>query len=225
MVREDDPQPPAPRTPAPPPSRAASWHGLLELAVLAAVCLGAVFAFQQFLFKPFRIPSESMYPTLKVGDVVMVNRVAGNWSDPKVGDIVVFHPPAGAEAEGAQCENAEAGYGHASMCARPAGDPLNDDPYIKRVAAVGGDVISMRDGQLIRNGEAQDLPGEQIPCPNNPKLCDFPRPIRVPDGMYFLLGDNRPNSNDSRFWGPVARDQIVGVAGLRFWPVGRLGSL
>jgi len=211
--------------PPPPPSRTASWRGLLELAVLAAVCLGGVFAFQLFLFKPFRIPSESMYPTLKVGDVVIVNRVAGNWSDPKVGDIVVFHPPAGAEARSAQCGNASAGYGHASMCDRPAGDPLNDDPYIKRVAAVGGDVISMRDGQLIRNGEPQDLPGEQVPCQGTSKLCDFPQPIRVPDGKYFMLGDNRPNSNDSRFWGPVGRDQIVGVAGLRFWPVSRIGSL
>ena len=192
---------------------------LLELVLIVAVALGLALAIQAVLVKPYRIPSESMVPTLQVGQRVLVNRIGARFSDPGVGDIVVFHPPAGAERSN-ECGGGPPPAGQ--VCAQPTRDKA-DVNFIKRVVAGPGDRISVRDGHVVLNGKRQSEPFIE-PCGGG-EACDLPREIKVPAGMYFMMGDNRGSSDDSRFWGPVPRDWIIGQAFATYWPPKRIGLL
>ena len=132
------------------PKKPSSTGGsLLELVLIVAVALGLALAIQAFLVKPYRIPSESMVPTLQIGQRVLVNRIGARFSDPSVGDIVVFHPPAGAERSN-ECGGGPPPAGQ--VCATPT-DKRADVNFIKRVVAGPGDRISVRGGHQ-RTGEA-----------------------------------------------------------------------
>jgi signal peptidase I len=202
------------------PGKTSSAGGsLLELVLIVAVALGLALGIQAFLVKPYRIPSESMVPTLQVGQRVLVNRIGARFSDPKVGDVVVFHPPAGAE------NSNECGGGPPppnQVCATPTKtkSTLN---FIKRVVAAPGDRISISNGHVILNGKLQQEPFTE-PCGGGDG-CDLPREIKVPAGHYFMMGDNRGSSDDSRFWGPVPRAWIIGQAFATYWPPKRIGLL
>ena len=192
---------------------------LLELVVIVAVALGLALGIQAFLVKPYRIPSESMVPTLEVGQRVLVNRIGARFSDPKVGDVVVFHPPAGAE------QSNECGGGPpppSQACATPT-DERADVNFIKRVVAGPGDRIAIQDGHVILNGKRQSEPFAE-PCGTGPD-CNFRDEVTVPAGEYFMMGDNRGASDDSRFWGPVPEDWIIGQAFATYWPPKRIGLL
>jgi signal peptidase I len=190
---------------------------LLELVMIVAVALGLALGIQRFLIKPYRIPSESMVPTLKVGQRVLVNRIGHSFSKPAVGDVVVFHPPKGAEA--ARCGVA---HSRESVCPQslPKKDTVN---FIKRVVAGPGDRIAVKGGHVILNGKQQKEPFI-APCDPGGG-CDFPEAITIPDGEYFMMGDNRGSSDDSRYWGPVPDDWIIGGAFATYWPPGRIGLL
>ncbi len=125
------------------------------------------------LVRSFYIPSESMLPTLKVGDVLLVNKLIYRFTEPARGDIIVFRPPS---------------------------DPDRD--FIKRVIGVEHDVIEVRDGQVYRNDLLLDEPYLREAKIDR----DFP-PFRVPPGEVFMMGDNRNNSNDSRFWPSVEAER------------------
>lgn len=194
---------------------------LVELVVIVAVALGLALGIQAFLVKPYRIPSESMVPTLEVGERVLVNRIGSRFGSPAVGDVVVFNPPAGAmSAEGAQCgERPERG----AACDRPM-DRKAKETFIKRVVGAPGDTIAIRDGRVIRNGRPAREPFISDTCRGQVGAgCDFPRPITVPPGHYFMMGDNRGASDDSRFWGPVPESWIIGNAFASYWPPDRIG--
>jgi signal peptidase I len=168
--------------------------GLIALAVVAFLLVGGL----------YRAPSESMAPTVGVGDRFAVLKPGGR----NVGDIVVHHPPAGAEADIAgMCGGGTPPAG--TMCAKPTSRRL-DTEFIKRIVAEGGDRISMRHGRIIRNGKPETTNGPRS-CDGD--ACEFPRTITVPEGHYFMLGDNRGASDDSRFWGPVPEDWVIG----RYW--------
>jgi signal peptidase I len=206
------------------------------LVVIVALALGLALAIQAWVVKPYQIPSESMEPTLDVGQRVLVNRFLYNFKDPSVGDIVVFHPPAGADGEspGGKC-GAEPGPG------QPCSDPTAEESsqnFIKRLVAGPGDSIRIIHGQAIVNGEvskaangaAVDNCGKPLPRSRWSSVqadgeCNFPNPIVVPPDHYFMMGDNRGASDDSRFWGPVPRDWIIGEAIVTYWPPDRLGLL
>ena len=190
---------------------------LLELITIVVVALGLALGIQAFLVKPYRIPSESMVPTLEVGQRVLVNRIGARFGDPDVGDIVVFHPPAGAEQDNT-CGGGPPPDGQ--VCARPTRDKA-DVNFIKRVVAGPGDRIAIEGGHVILNGKRQK---EEFirPCGGG-EDCTFPREITVPADHYFMMGDNRGASDDSRFWGPVPRDWIIGGAFATYWPPKRLG--
>jgi signal peptidase I len=190
---------------------------LLELVLIVATALALALGIQAFLVKPYRIPSESMEPTLKVGQRVLVNRIGTRFSDPGIGDILVFHPPKGSEDN--RC-------GVPPVPGRACSEPTrsrSDVNFIKRVVGLPGDTISIRDGHVIRNGKPTS---EHFikPCTGGEE-CNFPRPIRVPKDDYFMMGDNRGSSDDSRFWGPVPKKWIIGAAFATYWPPGRIGLL
>jgi signal peptidase I len=192
---------------------------LVELVTIVAVALGLALGIQAFLVKPYRIPTESMVPTLQVGQRVLVNRIGSHFTDPSVGDVVVFHPPAGAE------QDIECGGGEpepAELCATPSKTQA-DTTFIKRVVAGPGDRIAVRDGHVILNGKRQKESFAE-PCGGG-SACNFPREIRVPADHYFMMGDNRGSSDDSRFWGPVPRKWVIGEAFATYWPPKRIGLL
>jgi len=198
-----------------------------ELVVIVAVALFFAFAIQAYAVKPYVIPSGSMEPTLEVGQRVIVDRFSHRvGGDPKLNDITVFMPPRGAGLDGGKCGIAGEGPSYDGgplsrrSCTRPTAG-TGRQPYIKRVVGMPGDRLAVRDGHVIRNGRRAPEPFAAS-CGGG-AACDLDA-IVVPAGHYFLMGDNRGNSVDSRFWGPVPRSQIIGHAVATFWPPGRVGG-
>ena len=151
-------------------------------------------------------PSPSMEPTFKIGQQLVVS--LNPHYVPKVGDIVAFHPPAGADPATPVCGNPNEGVGHSQACDAPTSKE-SSQTFIKRIVAGPGDTIRMINGHVYVNGVPAKESNYKIPCGGGPS-CDFPAPIKIPPGDYFLLGDNRGASDDSRFWGPVPRAWIIG---------------
>ncbi len=108
------------------------------------------------------------------------------------------------------------------MCPRPVGQ-RDDVNFIKRVVAGPGDRLKLEEGHVVLNGERQDEPFAR-PCGVG-EGCDYPQEITVPAGHYFMMGDNRGSSDDSRFWGPVPDEWIIGGAFATYWPPKRIGLL
>jgi signal peptidase I len=153
---------------------------------IALIALIVVVKF--FVAEPFRIPSQSMEPTLKPGDQALVDKLAGK--PPHRGDLVAFHAPRTGEI------------------------------LLKRVVAVGGDTVGLEDGVLV-------VDGRQIHEPYaDPKAIDsvYFGPVKVRPGTVFVMGDNRANSEDSRDFGAVPTNRIIGRAVARVWPPGRWGA-
>jgi len=193
---------------------------ITELIVIVAMALAIALAVQWLLIKPYRIPSGSMEPTLDVGQRVLVNRLSHRLgSDPKVGDIITFHPPAGADEQPPQCGAPQA---ENQACTAPTPGE-SKQTFIKRVVGVAGDRLSIRDGRVIRNGHPTSEPF--IASCAGGQGCDLPRTITVPKGDVYLMGDNRGQSDDSRFWGPVPIDWVIGKAFATYWPPKRIGIL
>jgi signal peptidase I len=186
--------------------------------VIVALAIGLALLIQAFVVKPYQIPSESMEPTLDVGQRVLVNRVVYHLADPDIGDIVVFHPPAGAE-NGMECG---AHPPHGAACPKPTPQESGTN-FIKRIVAGPGDRLSIHDGHPVVNGvEAKE--SFIKPCRSG-NGCNLPHQITIPPDMYFMMGDNRGSSDDSRFWGPVPRAWIIGQAFFTYWPPNRVGLL
>jgi signal peptidase I len=200
--------------------RQRSGSSLLELVVIVAVALGLALGIQAFLVKPYRIPSESMVPTLQVGQRVLVNRIGAHFGGPHVGDVVVFHPPKGSDTD--TCAHPRR-LGQA--CDRPTGT-RSDVNFIKRVVGGPGDTISIEAGHVIRNGKREADGYISHTCDGNAgQGCNLTTPITIPPGHWFMMGDNRGESDDSRFWGPVPRKWIIGSAFATYWPPKHIGLL
>ena len=197
--------------------------GLIELVVTVAIAVALALLIQAFIVKPYKIPSGSMIPTLAINQRVLTNRLV---SHPSVGDVVVFHPPEGAVSGGPTgegvCANPNQGAGQNQACDAPTPQESNET-YIKRVVGGPGDTISIVDGHVYRNGVREKDP-YIVRCGGN-SACNFRTAIKIPPGDYFMMGDNRPDSDDSRFWGPVPDKWIIGVAFFTYWPPDRIGFL
>ena len=174
------------------PKASSASGSLLELVLIVAVALGLALGIQAFLIKPYKIPSESMVPTLQVGQRVLVNRIGARFSNPSVGDVVVFHPPQGAEEQD-MCGGGPPPTGQVCLKETPQKADIN---FIKRVVAGPGDHLRIRSGRVILNGKAQKEPFIR-PC-SGTDGCDFPREVTIPAGHYFMMGDNRGSSDDPR---------------------------
>jgi signal peptidase I len=194
--------------------------GLIELVVTVAVAVALALLIQAFIVKPYRIPSPSMVPTLDVGQRVLTNRLAGT---PSLADIVVFHPPHGADFQNPVCGSSGQGNGTPQACGTPT-PQQSSQTFIKRVVGGPGDTISIVDGHVYRNG-AREKDSYIINCAPGTPACNFRKPIKIPPGEYFMMGDNRPDSEDSRYWGPVPDKWIIGVAFFTYWPPDRIGFL
>lgn len=189
--------------------------GVLEFLVILLVSFVLVFGFvRPFVVEAFRIPSESMVPTLEVGDRVLANKFIYRFTDPERGDIVVFRSVEGPEPPppSSPFERVWEWF---------FGDPQEPPILIKRVIGTPGDRVAVQGGRLFVNGELQREPYVNKASPDR----SFFPPTTVPEGHYFVMGDNRANSRDSRFFGPVPEENIEGEAFLRFWPPNRIGLL
>jgi signal peptidase I len=189
---------PPPPPPPPKPRRGAgsSSRAIIEWVVIIVAALTVAIVVKTFLIQAFYIPSGSMEPTLKPGDRVLVNKLSYRLHDVHRGDIVVFkRPPSEAD------------------------DPTIKD-LIKRVIGIPGDRIEGRDGVVYING--QPLKETYLP----PGTLTSSLPLQsVPHGQYFVMGDNRCNSKDSRFIGTIPKNLIVGRAFVRVWPLSGIGLL
>ncbi len=196
-------------------------NSLIELVVIIAVAVGLAFLIQAFIVKPYKIPSGSMEPTLAIEQRILVNRIGMDFSEPKIGDIMVFHPPEGAEhgicgpiphqvtPGGAACDSPVKKEGSVT--------------FIKRVVAGPGDTIYIKEGHVYLNGK-REKDSYIRECGGSPE-CNFPTPIKIPAGHWFMMGDNRGNSEDSRFWGPIPTSWMIGEAFATYWPPDKIGGI
>jgi signal peptidase I len=157
----------------------------------------------------YRIPSPSMLPTLRVGQIVVSDNAALREHPPALGAIVALHPPAGADSVDFRCGTPEEGVGHPRACGQPTPGE-SGQTFIKRVVGLPGDRIAIVHGVVIRNGRPEPHTYKVSPC-TEPSACNFPESITIPAGEYFVLGDNRGASADSRYWGPVKRSWLIGL--------------
>ena len=194
-----------------------------ETLGVVAIAVGLAFLIQAFIVKPYRIPSPSMVPTLQIGQRILVDRIGLDFSSPQVGDIVVFHPPANYSVCADSGEGQLSGGGYADQACDVAQKRAASVTFVKRVVGLPGDHLQIIDGHVIRNGK-REPDSYTVPCDDDP-ACDFPKTIVVPRGDYYMMGDNRPDSDDSRFWGPVPSGWLIGKAFFTYWPPHRLGFL
>jgi signal peptidase I len=154
--------------------------------------------------KTYEVPSEAMEPTYQSGESVSVDEDAYEDAEPEIGDVVTLHPPAGAIVGKGCGEQRIPG----EPCGRPTPELVTDTVFIKRVVALPGQSVAIRDGRAVVDGEpaSEDF---IAPCAEGGG-CELPVPITVPEGHFFLLGDNRGASEDSRVWGPVPLEAIIG---------------
>ena len=173
------------------------------LLAVAAAAVAALLALHDDV-RYYRVTSGSMEPTLAVSSRVEVEAGVGL----RAGEIVAFHAPAGALPATPVCGAPAQGAGFPRPCdlATPA---TSSQVLIKRIVAGPGDRVSLDSGRAVVNGITRN---ERFPvtCTEAP-TCEFPAAVRVPAGSYFVLGDNRAASDDSRFWGPVPASSIIGV--------------
>jgi signal peptidase I len=208
-----------------------STSSAIEFVVIVGVAIGLAFGIQKFLVKPFRIPSPSMVPTLKVGQRVLVNRLGPHFGDPSRGDIVVFKPPKGADPSEDRCGKvSEPADGH--PCDTPTPDQSSSN-FIKRVVAIPGDWIKVKNNRVyLAKSVTGPFKEQNEPFINKAgredqtcELCNLGKPIQIPAGHFFMMGDNRAQSDDSRKWGPVPKSWIIGRAFFTYWPPDRIGTL
>jgi len=200
------------------PRHARTRHGLwgeLPLLMLTAIVLAVLV--KGFLVQAFFIPSRSMAPALDVGDRVIVSRVSYRLGTPGYGDVVVFlRPTAGRRP----AEGGALSWMRRAVAQGFGATPPGNEDLIKRVVGLPGDVVQSRGGRLWRNGR----PAAEPYLAPGTATAGF-GPIRVLAGNYWVMGDNRQDSADSRFFGQVPHSALVGRALVRVWPADRAGGL
>lgn len=184
-------------------------------AVLFFALLLAILV-KTFLVQAFFIPSPSMIPTLEIDDRVLVSKIAYRFGGPAPGDLVVFDSPLARNAPDETLWESAVRNVVEALGVQPVGV----EDVIKRVVAVAGDRIEIRNNRVMVNGAILDEP---YLAPDF-QMWDL-APTYVPAGHLWVMGDNRDNSHDSRRFGPIPSDSVVGRAFVRIWPVSRLGGL
>ena len=177
-------------------------RGLLEWVLIFVVALAVMLGIRTFVHEPYVVPTGSMETTIEIGDQVFCQKLTTNFGNmPQAGDIVVFRNPE---------------------------ESSDHDVLVKRVIATAGQTIDMQDGKVLVDGVALDedyTQGESYPLANQAPGIQISYPYTVPEGCVWMMGDNRENSADSRYFGPVPQENIIGVVVLRYWPLNRFGTL
>jgi len=188
-----DVEEPTPDAPVVKPVRSRRKSVIEWIIVLIAAVL-ASFAIRTYVLQTFLIPSGSMNPTFYNGDRILVNKLSVDFGTINVGDILVFKAPPNV----------------AKIC--------NDDvaDLVKRVIGLPGDVLTSKGNTIYRNGTRLDQKWSVFPTLGTPI-----KKITVPAGQYFMMGDNHANSCDSRMWGTLPRDDIIGKVFVRIWPLSK----
>ncbi|MDO9353990.1 MAG: signal peptidase I [Solirubrobacteraceae bacterium] len=190
----------------------------LRLLIVPVLLLAVGFAVLRVGFKAYKLPAPSMQPTLEVGDRILMKK--GGY-DPEVGDIVILHAPASVDDFSDPAEGCKGGKpARRRACEVPDDGPRAEAAYVQRIVAGPGDLLKLRDGRVTVNGVPERVTGLPA-CQND---CTF-QGFEVPAGHWFTLGDNRGNSSDGRYWGPLNRAAIDGPVVARYWPLERLGGV
>jgi signal peptidase I len=201
-------QPAAEEQPPADQQRRRQLHPLVELVLILACAFGLWYVVNGWVVKPYRIPSASMEPTLMVGDRVLVSRFIYRFHPPHRFDIVVFHPPGtGDLAE--KGVNTEASVTYIKRVIGLPGETVIVKPHSVTVCAHGTSGCHVLDESFLPSGTVEGTTGTYV----------------VPQGDYFMMGDNRGDSQDSRSWGPLPRSYIIGEAFATYWPVNRIRTL
>ena len=215
-------QQPAPwRTPEPtpnPPTKPKKGGFLHELPILILIAFGLALLIKTFLAQAFYIPSESMLPTLEVGDRVLVNKLVYRFREPRRGEVIVFIAERD-EQEKTFWQRVRSFLTEGLGVVRPA-----EKDFIKRVIGLPGETIEIdRKGKVFitpPDGSRFRLDEPYVETQKKTPL----RPTVVPDDSYFVMGDNRPNSSDSTGrLGPILRSDVIGKAFITIWPPSRMG--
>ena len=175
------------------------FRWLLSMICLIAGIFGLAYLLNTFVIQPYEIPSGSMETTIMTGDKVMAEKVTYRFNEPKAGEIITFQDP-----------------------------QIASRTLIKRIVATAGQTIDIKNGKVYIDGKELDEPytnGEKtyaLTTANNVRLS---YPYTVPDGYVFVMGDNRTNSQDSRYFGAIKTSTIEGHAFLVYWPFNHFGTL
>ena len=171
------------------------WQQWKENIQIVSIALAIALIIRLFVAEPRYIPSDSMFPTLAVGDRLVVEKVSYLFNPPQKGDIIVFHPPAVLK------------------------EYVGDQAFIKRVIGKSGQTIRVHNGTVYVDNVP--LREDYLAQPPAYEL----ETVKIPENHLFVMGDNRNNSNDSHVWGFLPQENIIGRAVFRFWPISRIDSL
>ncbi|TVP67390.1 MAG: signal peptidase I [Leptolyngbya sp. LCM1.Bin17] len=201
-MKTKPPSSPEPITPEPeadsPPSRWKTlWASQGSNIRVLAIALVVALTVRLVIAEPRYIPSNSMDPTLHIGDRLIVDKISYRWQSPHRGDIIVFRPPS---------QLTQLGYG-------------DGQAFIKRVIGEPGQTIQVTHGQVLVNSNPLTEP--YLLEPPSYEMGA----VTIPPDYLFVMGDNRNDSNDSHIWGVLPQTNIIGRAWLRFWPLDRLGPV
>lgn len=174
------------------------WHNQRENLQILAIAIILSLLIRGYVAEPRFIPSDSMFPTLEIGDRLVIEKVSYHLHPPAQGDIIVFQPPEILQTQG-----------------YPKGQA-----FIKRIIGLPGEKLNIQDGRVYIN----DQPIVEAYTAEPPNYSLY-QPVMIPDHQYFVMGDNRNNSNDSHVWGFLPQENIIGRAFWRFWPLSKWGDL
>ena len=174
----------------------------LDIIETVVIALSIFLILYLFIMQPHQVNGQSMEPTFHHAEYVMTDKLSYKFGQPNRGDVIVFEaPPAANCPEGTGCD------------------------YIKRIIGLPGDTIEVRDGSIFVNSKMLTETYIDKSIKTKPGLFTSNGPITVPPGNYFVVGDNRDHSSDSRVWGTVPYDRIVGKVFFRYWPLNRVGII
>lgn len=195
-------------------------RGLVEIPIIVGLAVAIVVVLRALVVQPFYIPSASMVPQLRINDKILVSRISYHVHGVHRGDLIVFAEPPGAKLEspGSTSPGGLAGAWHA--VGERLGLVPRTDELVKRVIGLPGETVEAHGNHVYVNHRMLVEPY----LPPDVVTTDF-APQTVPKGMLWVMGDNRQDSEDSRYFGPIRERTIVGRAVVRIWPLGHLSFL
>ncbi len=192
---------------------------IAEIVVIIVVAFILSFVVRTLLVETYEVPSGSMEDTIQIGDRILSEKISYYFGEPQKGDIITFESPI-------QSEDSSSSYSVTTTDQ----DTANQEIFVKRVIATEGDTIDIRNGSVYVNGEllAEDYVKDGDPTvtfTSTYQDMEIEYPYTVPEDELWVMGDNRTNSRDSRYFGPIEVSSITGRVFFRYWPLHRFGLM